>query len=89
MSRTNTKQPATAKTDRLKQAHERLTQAVESIVSGDEWKRMLKVASKFHNYSFNNQLLIFLQRPDATHVAGFNRWRSLGRTVRKGEKICR
>ncbi len=74
------------KTDKLKEAHDRLTQAVESIVSGDDWQRMLKVASKFHNYSFNNQLMIFLQRPDATHVAGFNRWKSLGRFVKKGEK---
>ena len=47
---------------------------------------MLKVASKFHRYSFNNQLMIMLQRPDATHVAGFNKWKSLGRTVMRGEK---
>lgn len=40
--------------DKLHQAHERLTRAVESIVSGGEWKRMLKVASRFHRYSFNN-----------------------------------
>jgi antirestriction protein ArdC len=73
-------------TEALKQAHERLTQAVESIVTGDDWKRMLKVASNFHRYSFNNHLMIFLQRPDATVVAGFNRWKSLGRFVKKGEK---
>lgn len=72
--------------DKLKAAHDKLQAAVEEIVSGDDWRRMLKVASKFHNYSFNNQLLIFLQRPDATHVAGFHRWRSLGRCVKKGEK---
>lgn len=72
--------------DKLKAAHDKLQAAFEEIVSGDDWQRMLKVASKFHNYSFNNQLLIFLQRPDATHVAGFNKWRSLGRTVRRGEK---
>src|SRR3712207_5497160 len=47
---------------------------------------MLKVSSKFHRYSFNNQLLIFLQRPDATLVAGFRRWQELGRQVRKGER---
>jgi hypothetical protein len=41
---------------------------------------------KFHNYSFNNQLLVFLQRPDPIVVAGFNRWKSLGRFVKKGEK---
>lgn len=73
-------------TSKLQQAHERLTEAVTSIVTGDDWKRMLATAAKFHNYSFNNQLLIFLQRPDATHVAGFNRWKALGRMVRKGEK---
>ena len=62
--------PKTAvKPDRLKEAHERLTQAVESIVTGDDWARMLKVASKFHRYSFNNQLMIMVQRPDATVVA--------------------
>jgi antirestriction protein ArdC len=77
---------AATKPDRLKQAHERLTQAVESITTGDDWARMLKVASKFHKYSFNNQLLIFLQRPEATLVAGFRRWVELNRFVRKGEK---
>ncbi len=40
MSRTKTKHPATTKPDRLKQAHDRLTHAVESIVSGDDWQRM-------------------------------------------------
>ena len=83
MSKTSTKP------DRLAEAHERLVQAVESIVTGDDWQRMLEVASKFHRYSFNNQLLIFLQRPDATYVAGFRRWLELKRFVRKGEKICR
>ena len=75
--------------DKLRAAHDKLQEAVAEIVSGEEWKRMLQVASKFHNYSFNNQLMIFLQRPDATVVAGFNRWKSLGRFVKKGEKICR
>ncbi len=51
--------------DKLQAAHDKLQEAVAEIVSGDEWKRMLQVASKFHNYSFNNQLLIFLQRPGA------------------------
>ena len=74
------------KPDKLQEAHERLTQAVESIVSGEDWQRMLKVASKFHRYSFNNQLMIFTQKPDATLVAGFNRWKSLNRIVRKGER---
>jgi hypothetical protein len=72
--------------DKLRAAHDKLQEAVAEIGSGDEWKRMLQVAAKFHNYSFNNQLMIFLQRPDATVVAGFNRWKSLGRFVKKGEK---
>lgn len=79
--------PRTAtKPDRLQEAHERLARAVESITSSDDWKRMLKVASKFHRYSLNNILMISLQKPDATVVAGFNKWKSLGRTVKKGEK---
>jgi hypothetical protein len=72
--------------DKLRAAHDKLQDAVAEIVSGDGWKRMLKVVSKFHRYSFNNHLMIFLQRPDATVVAGFNRWKSLGRSVKKGEK---
>jgi hypothetical protein len=73
-------------TDKLRAAHDKLQDAVAEIASGDDWKRMLKVASKFHRYSFNNHLMIFLQRPDAMVVAGFNRWKSLGRFVKKGEK---
>ncbi len=72
--------------DRLKAAHDKLELAVAEIASGDDWKRMLQVVSKFHRYSFNNHLMIFMQRPDATVVAGFNRWKSLGRFVKKGEK---
>ena len=74
------------RTDRLKAAHTKLQEAVESIVTGEDWQRMLQTAAKFHRYSFHNQLLIFCQRPDATVVAGFNRWKSLGRFVKKGEK---
>jgi hypothetical protein len=73
-------------TDALRKAHERLEAAVTEIVSGDDWRRMLKVASAFHRYSFNNHLLILSQRPDATLVAGFRKWLQLERHVRKGEK---
>lgn len=70
----------------LDEIHDQLVAAVEGLVSSDEWKAMLEVSARFHNYSFNNHLMIFLQRPDATQVAGFNRWKSLGRFVKKGEK---
>ncbi|MPZ70438.1 MAG: hypothetical protein GEU71_13055 [Actinobacteria bacterium] len=76
----------TTKPDRLKQAHDKLQAAVESIVTGEDWKRMLKAASKFHRYSLNNQLMVFIQRPDATIVAGFRKWQEMNRSVRKGEK---
>ena len=46
----------------------------------------LAFMARFHNYSAMNVLLVRLQRPDATHVAGFSRWREMGRCVRKGEK---
>jgi antirestriction protein ArdC len=75
-----------SKPDRLKEAHKRLTAAVESIASGEDWQRMLRTAAKFHRYSFQNQLLISFQNSDATLVAGFNKWKSLGRCVKKGEK---
>ena len=75
-----------SRNERLKAAHGKLQEAVAAIASSEDWKRMLKVASKFHRYSFNNHLMIFLQRPDATVVAGSNRWKSLGRFVKKGEK---
>ena len=46
----------------------------------------LKTLAKFHKYSFGNVMLIAAQRPDSTHVAGFNTWKKLGRSVIKGEK---
>jgi hypothetical protein len=56
----------TIRSDRIRAAHDTLQSAVTEIVSGDDWKRMLAVASNFDRYSFNNHLMIFLQRPDAT-----------------------
>ncbi len=72
--------------DELRAAHDKLQDAVAAIVSGDDWKRMLKVASNFHKYSFNNHLMFFCQRPDATLVADFHKWKSMNRFVKKGEK---
>jgi antirestriction protein ArdC len=46
----------------------------------------LSAMARFHRYSFNNVMLIYTQRQDASHVAGFHSWRKLGRFVRKGEK---
>ncbi|MTD47661.1 hypothetical protein GKE82_26015 [Conexibacter sp. W3-3-2] len=59
--------------------------AVDRLASSDGWKAFLRTRAAFRRYSLNNQLLIALQRSDATRVAGFRRWRTLGYSVRKGE----
>jgi antirestriction protein ArdC len=78
-----------ATSDKLTAAHNALVEAVESITTGEDWARMLDTASRFHRYSANNVFLIMLQRPDATRVAGYKTWQSLGRQVRKGERGIR
>ena len=65
---------------------QRLEGAVAAIHDSESFRRWLDVSSRFHTYSLSNQLLIALQHPDATRVAGFHTWRRLGRQVRKGEK---
>ena len=63
----------------------RLKDGVERIQDSHEFRIFLTTMAKFHEYSWNNQLLIMLQRPDATKVAGFVTWKELGRWVKKGE----
>jgi hypothetical protein len=74
------------RTDRLAEAHDRLVAAIEHLTTGEDWQRFLDTARRFRTYSLNNLLLIFLQRPDATRVAGYRTWQSLGRQVRRGEQ---
>lgn len=63
---------------------ELLEKAVDALTSEKGWLNYLTMASKFHNYSFNNRILIALQRPDATHVAGAGTWyKEFERTVKK------
>jgi hypothetical protein len=64
----------------------RAAQAVEALKSSEGWQAWLHARSKFHNYSFTNQLLIAMQRPEATYVTGFRKWLELGYCVRRGEK---
>ena len=59
---------------------------VVTMTEQPEWTAMLAVAARFHRYSPNNIMLILMQRPDATRVAGFGTWAKLGRPVRKGER---
>lgn len=78
--------PTAERVDRLAQLHEELTAAVDHLAHSDAWRRMLEVASRLPTYSPSNVLLIAVQRPDATRVAGFRAWKALGRHVVKGEK---
>lgn len=63
----------------------KLKDGVQRIQSSDEFHNYLVAMSRFYDYSWNNQLLIMLQKPEATHVAGFNFWKDLERWVKKGE----
>jgi antirestriction protein ArdC len=65
---------------------EQLEAGVQAIRTGEDFKRYLQAAARFHTYSPYNVLLIRAQRPDATHVAGYKTWQSLGRQVKKGEQ---
>ena len=64
----------------------KLETGIKETMNSESYKAFLKMQSFFHNYSFNNAMLIFMQRPDATRVAGFNTWKKLERYVMKGEK---
>lgn len=59
---------------------------VENLASSGQIENFMQHLVKFHKYSFNNQFLIWMQNPEATQVAGYNRWEEVGRQVRKGEQ---
>ena len=59
---------------------------MQAVFDSDRYKQYLKVMSKFTSYSFNNCMLIAMQKPDASLVAGYSKWKALGRQVGKGEK---
>jgi len=75
-----------AAADKLTALHERLTEQVAALRTGQDWRAWLDVAGRFHTYSFNNTLLIYAQNPEATAVAGYGAWKALGRQVDKGER---
>lgn len=74
------------KARRLDDALRALEEGVAGISSGEDFRRYLAFQARFHAYSANNVVLIMLQRPDATRVAGYRRWQQMGRQVRRGEK---
>lgn len=62
-----------------------LEEGVKNVFSSERYREYLKAMARFHRYSFGNIILIAMQRPDATRVAGMTTWNQLGRTVKKGE----
>jgi hypothetical protein len=77
------------KSEEVKQlTHEAIEELTTALNAGhtEELRRHLAAISRFHRYSLHNIMLITLQKPTATHVAGFHTWNKLGRHVRKGEK---
>ncbi len=67
-----------------------MEQGITELFDSERYKEYLQVMSKFHNYSFNNTLLIAMQKPDASLIAGFNAWKNnFGRNVMRGEKGIR
>ena len=73
--------------EKLKEITDRLEQGIAELFDSERYREYLKVMSKFHNYSFNNTLLIAMQKPDASLVAGFSAWKNnFGRNVMKGQK---
>ncbi len=76
--------------EKIKEITDRLEQGITELFDSERYKEYLQVMSKFHNYSFNNTLLIAMQKPDASLIAGFNAWKNnFGRNVMRGEKGIR
>lgn len=73
--------------ERIKEITAGIEKGIQELFESDRYRKYLTTMSRFHRYSLNNIMLIHAQRPDATLVAGFNKWKnSFGRHVKKGEK---
>ncbi len=75
---------------KVKEITDKLEEGLKELFESEKYKNYLSTMSKFHNYSFNNTLLIALQRPDASLVAGYQAWqKNFNRHVKRGEKGIR
>lgn len=73
--------------DRLKEITDSIEQGIRELFQSDMYMQYLRTMSRFHHYSVNNTMLIYMQKPDSTLVAGFNKWRDqFSRNVLRGEK---
>ena len=74
----------TDKINKTKELFDKIVDGVNNIISSGEFERFLKFSKNFHQYSFNNIVLIYSQMKEATQVAGFKKWQSMGRKLKKG-----
>lgn len=73
--------------DKLKKITDNLEKGIAQLCDSERYKTYLRTMSRFHRYSINNSILIWMQFPEATMVAGYNAWKEkFGRQVKKGEK---
>ncbi len=83
----NTKGAFKSDKEKLKDITDSIEKGIKELFASDKYRQYLQTMSRFHRYSVNNQMLIFMQKPDASLVAGFNKWKdSFGRNVKRGEK---
>lgn len=61
--------------EKVKEITDKLEQGIKDLFNSDRYKEYLSAMSKFHNYSFRNTILILMQKPDASYIAGFNTWK--------------
>jgi len=85
-NRTSGKDKAKELRQRIDDSLDDLARAVDEVRASEAFRQYLDVQARFHKYSWHNSLLICMQRPDATQVAGYRTWQKLGRQVRKGER---
>lgn len=79
--------PKKSNRERLKEITDSIESGIRDVFTSGKYQQYLQTMSRFHRYSFNNTMLIFMQKPDATRVAGFNKWRDeFKRNIKKGEK---
>ena len=72
--------------ERVAELTDKLESGIVDLYASDNYAQYISAMAKFHHYSFGNALLILFQKPDASYVAGYNTWKSLGRQVKRGEK---
>ena len=87
MTEIESKTPVQSNKERLKEITDSIESGIQELFQSERYAEYLRTMSRFHRYSVNNTLLIFMQKPDATRVAGFNKWRDqFERHVKKGER---